>query len=149
MTNRNVVRAAFVIAVALSFSIGSLRYSIGTFAHAGPGLFPLVISTIVLLLGVISLIQSRYEDPVQMTFALRGFAPQRRRFWPRRPVGKNLQAFLPRLLLARIDLAQIQHMALDHTVAAHAFVFDHTPIGVQLAILLPSARTQEHNSTRE
>jgi len=74
MTNRNVVRAAFVIAVALSFSIGSLRYSIGTFAHAGPGLFPLVISTIVLLLGVISLIQSRYEDPVQMTFALRGFA---------------------------------------------------------------------------
>ena len=54
MTNRNVVRAAFVIAVALSFSIGSLRYSIGTFAHAGPGLFPLVISTIVLLLGVIS-----------------------------------------------------------------------------------------------
>ena len=74
MVNRNVARAIFCIGVSLAFGLGALRYSVGTFAKAGPGLFPLMISAVLLVMAMISLVRSRFVSAVPMSFAVRGFA---------------------------------------------------------------------------
>jgi|APAra7269096979_1048534.scaffolds.fasta_scaffold08965_6 hypothetical protein len=50
--NRSLARGLFLAAVALFFGLGALRYPIGRMDHAGPGLFPLMISV---LLGLVAL----------------------------------------------------------------------------------------------
>ena len=74
MVNQNLLRALFLIAVAVAFGFGARRYSLGSFANAGPGLFPLLISGVLLVTGLISLVQSRLVEPAPMRFELRGFA---------------------------------------------------------------------------
>ena len=52
MNDRNLVRGLFLVAIALAFGLRSLRYPIGSFSRAGPGLFPLMVSGLLLLIGV-------------------------------------------------------------------------------------------------
>ncbi len=44
MNDRNLVRGVFLLAIALAFGLGSLRYQIGSLSRPGPGLFPLLVS---------------------------------------------------------------------------------------------------------
>lgn len=60
MIDRHLARALFVIAFAIVFGLGSLQYKIGTLSHAGPGLFPLLVSIMVGVIGVVMLVQSRF-----------------------------------------------------------------------------------------
>jgi hypothetical protein len=57
MANQNAVRGVVLSAIALCFGVTALRYPIGSFAHAGAGLFPLLVSALLLLLGLITLIR--------------------------------------------------------------------------------------------
>jgi hypothetical protein len=68
MNNQNLIRGLFFMALALFFGIGSLGYTIGQFSHAGPGLFPLMVSALLLLIGVISIVRSRFAAAVPMHF---------------------------------------------------------------------------------
>lgn len=53
MLNQNVARGPFPALVALFLAATALRYPIGDLAHAGPGLFPLMISaTLQTILGL-------------------------------------------------------------------------------------------------
>lgn len=72
--NQLVLRGLFLASVGLAFGIGSLRYKIGGFGNAGPGLFPLMISIILVAVGLLSLVRARLVEPVPMTFHTRGFA---------------------------------------------------------------------------
>ncbi len=74
MKNQNLLRALFMIVVALAFGLGALRYKIGTFGNAGPGLFPLMVSVILLALGLMSVVRARLVEPIPMSFAVRNFA---------------------------------------------------------------------------
>lgn len=74
MNDRNLLRGLFLIVVSLGFGLGSLRYSIGQFSHAGPGLFPLMVSCLLLLIGVVSVVRSRFVEPEHMTFNFRNIA---------------------------------------------------------------------------
>jgi len=47
-----------------------------------------------------------------------------------------------------IDLAEIKYLALHDAAVKETFVFDHTPVSVFLAILLPQLRTQKHIDPR-
>src|SRR5207249_9118702 len=58
----------FLIVIALAFGLGSLRYSTGALDNAGPGLFPLVISSILLLLGAGIVVRALLTDKVPFTF---------------------------------------------------------------------------------
>jgi len=66
MNNQNLLRGVFLLAVALVFGIGSTRYQIGNFAHAGPGLFPLAVSCIVGFIGLVMIARSRMVPRVPM-----------------------------------------------------------------------------------
>lgn len=71
MNNRNIVRGLFLGAIALSFGLGALQYPIGSFARAGAGLFPLLVSGLLLLIALLTLLRARFEKPVPLGFSLR------------------------------------------------------------------------------
>jgi len=71
MNNMNLVRGIVLMAVALLFGIGSLNYQIGQFSRSGPGLFPLVVSCLLFLIGLISAVRSRFVKPVPLSYNAR------------------------------------------------------------------------------
>lgn len=74
MNDRNLVRGLFLIAISLAFGLQSLRYPIGQFSRAGPGLFPLLVSSLLLLIGLITVVRSRLVERVNLAFNLKNIA---------------------------------------------------------------------------
>ena len=74
MNDRNLVRGLFLIAISLAFGLQSLRYTIGGFSHAGPGLFPLMVSSLLLLIGLITVVRSRFVERAHLKFNLKNIA---------------------------------------------------------------------------
>ena len=68
MNDRNLVRGLFLAAVALAFGLGALRYPTGDLAHAGPGLFPLLVSGLLFVIAVITIVRSRFVERVPLNF---------------------------------------------------------------------------------
>jgi Tripartite tricarboxylate transporter TctB family len=70
MLNQNLVRGAFLAAVALAFGLGALRYQLGSLGHAGPGMFPLIVSSLLLIVAILTIVQSRFipSVPLDMNF---------------------------------------------------------------------------------
>ena len=62
------------MAISLVFGLGSLRYDVGQFSQAGPGLFPLLVSCLLFLIGLITVVRSRFVEPVHLTFNLKNIA---------------------------------------------------------------------------
>jgi hypothetical protein len=71
MNDRNLVRGLFLISIALAFGLVSLRYPRGELARAGPGLFPLIVSSLLLLIGVITAVRSFYVEHLPLGFNAR------------------------------------------------------------------------------
>lgn len=71
MNNRNLLKGLFLVLIALAFGSGSLRYPIGALARAGPGLFPLLVSALLFLLGATVVVRAFLTDPIPVTFKLR------------------------------------------------------------------------------
>jgi len=74
MNDRNLLRGLFLIAISLLFGIWSLRYQIGAFSRAGPGLFPLLVSGLLLLIGVTTVVRSRFIAREHMHFNVKNVA---------------------------------------------------------------------------
>jgi len=74
MNDRNLVRGLFLIAISLAFGLQSLRYPIGEFSRAGPGLFPLLTSCLLLVIGVSTVIRSRFVERVPLNFNVKNIA---------------------------------------------------------------------------
>jgi len=74
MNDRNLVRGLFLIAISLAFGLPALRYPIGDFSRAGPGLFPLLVSSLLLLIGLITVVRSRLVERVPLEFNMKNIA---------------------------------------------------------------------------
>lgn len=72
--NRNLVRGLFLIAIALAFGLQSLRYPIGDFSRAGPGLFPAMISSLLFVIGAITVVRSFFVDRVELSLNFKNIA---------------------------------------------------------------------------
>ena len=68
MNDRNLVRGLVLAALALGFGLGALRYPIHDFAHAGPGLFPLLVSSLLGIVALVTILRSRFVAPVPLAF---------------------------------------------------------------------------------
>lgn len=64
--NLNLFRGLFLIAFALLFGGTSMTYTIGVFSRSGPGLFPLLVSGMLLIIGVVTVVRSYFVPPVPM-----------------------------------------------------------------------------------
>ena len=71
MNDRNLVRGLFLMAIALGFGLTALRYPIGHFDRAGPGLFPLMVAGLLMLIAVITVVRSRYMSHDHVEFAVK------------------------------------------------------------------------------
>jgi predicted MFS family arabinose efflux permease len=74
MIDRNLARGLFLVAISLAFGLTSLKYPIGDFARAGPGLFPAVVSFMLLLIGVATVVRSRYVEKSRLELNPRNIA---------------------------------------------------------------------------
>lgn len=71
----NLACGALLIAIGLFFAVQSLSMEIGTTFRMGPGFFPLTLSSVLILLGVIILVQAtRVEGEPLGAIAWRGMA---------------------------------------------------------------------------
>ena len=71
MNDRNLLKGLLLAAIALVFGLGALRYPIGHLERAGPGFFPLMVSSILFLLGAAMVVRSRFTKPVPVLFNLK------------------------------------------------------------------------------
>jgi hypothetical protein len=74
MNDRNLVRGLFLIAIALAFGLASLGYPMGRFSRAGPGLFPLLVSCLLFLIGVVTVVRSRFVERAHLDFNIKNIA---------------------------------------------------------------------------
>jgi len=74
MNDRNLVRGLFLMAISLAFGLVSLRYPLGQFSRAGPGLFPLLVSCLLFLIGLITVVRSRFVERVHLSFSMKNIA---------------------------------------------------------------------------
>jgi len=74
MNDRNLVRGLFLAAVSLAFGLGALRYPIGDFTNAGAGLFPLLVSGLLFAIAVVTIVRSRFVEPVPLNFNWKNIA---------------------------------------------------------------------------
>ena len=74
MNDRNLIRGLFLVAISLVFGLASLRYPMGQFSRAGPGLFPLLVSSLLFLIGIITVLRSRFVECVPLDFKLKNIA---------------------------------------------------------------------------
>ena len=72
MPNRQLARGLCLAVIALLFSVSALQYDIGTLSNAGPGLFPLVVSSLLLLLALITIAQSFWRGSDRARLVLNG-----------------------------------------------------------------------------
>ncbi len=68
MNDRNLIRGLFLMAISLAFGLTAMRYPIGDFSRAGPGLFPLMVSSLLFLIAVVTVIRSRFVQRVPLEF---------------------------------------------------------------------------------
>jgi hypothetical protein len=74
MNDRNLLRGLLLLAISLAFGLNSLRYPIGGFSRAGPGLFPLMVSSLLLLIGLITVVRSRFVEHARLEFNVKNIA---------------------------------------------------------------------------
>lgn len=75
MNNRNFVRGLFLMAIALLFGLVALgNYSIGVLSRSGPGMFPLMVSSMLFLIGVLSVVRSHFVEAVPLSYNVKNIA---------------------------------------------------------------------------
>jgi len=68
LNNRNFVRGLCLMAIALVFGGVSFNYTMGELSRSGPGLFPLLVSSFLFVIGVLTVVRSHFVDPVPLDY---------------------------------------------------------------------------------
>ncbi|HMA06351.1 MAG TPA: tripartite tricarboxylate transporter TctB family protein [Ramlibacter sp.] len=74
MNDRNLLRGLFIMAISLLFGVAALRYPLGEFSRAGPGLFPLMVSCLLFVIGLTTVVRSRFVEHVHIQLNLKNIA---------------------------------------------------------------------------
>ena len=74
MQNRNLVRGLFLLVISLAFGLEALRYPLGQVSRPGPGMFPLVVSSLLLLIALITIVRSRFIEHMPLEFNVKNIA---------------------------------------------------------------------------
>jgi hypothetical protein len=74
MNNRNLIRGLFLMAFSLVFGLWSLNYHLGEFSRAGPGMFPMIVSCLLFLIGATTVVRSHFVERVHLEFKFKSIA---------------------------------------------------------------------------
>lgn len=61
MIDRNLARGLFLAVIALVFGGYALQYQTGSLGRAGPGLFPLLVSGVLMVIALLIIVRSRFQ----------------------------------------------------------------------------------------
>ncbi len=62
------------MAIALTFGLTALRYPIGDLSRAGPGLFPALVSGMLLVIGISAVVRALVVEPQPLDFNFKNIA---------------------------------------------------------------------------
>jgi hypothetical protein len=72
LSNRNFVRGVFLMMIALLFGlVGYKNYTVGAFSRSGPGLFPVMVSSFLFLIGLLSAVRAHFVPPVPLEHSIK------------------------------------------------------------------------------
>ncbi|HEX4763559.1 MAG TPA: tripartite tricarboxylate transporter TctB family protein [Usitatibacter sp.] len=72
MNDRNLLKGLFLCVIALIFGVGAwLYYPIGRMERAGPGFFPLMVSSFLFFLGLSMAVRARFMERKPIPFSVR------------------------------------------------------------------------------
>ena len=74
MKDLNLLRGLALMAIALLFGVASKRHDLGELSRAGPGLFPLIVSCLVFLIGLVTVVRARFVTRVPVDYSLKNIA---------------------------------------------------------------------------
>jgi hypothetical protein len=74
MVNQNTGRGLLLAAVALLFLFQAPRYTIGSLSRPGPGLFPVIVAGILLIIGIAIVVRSHFIEVVPLDLRVRNIA---------------------------------------------------------------------------
>lgn len=72
--NRDLAKGLSLLAIALFFCLQARGYSLGTLGRAGPGMFPLVVSVLLFLVGLAIVVRTRLVSAGKLEFKARNIA---------------------------------------------------------------------------
>ncbi|MBC9878635.1 tripartite tricarboxylate transporter TctB family protein [Bradyrhizobium sp. INPA01-394B] len=72
--NRDLVKGLSLLAIALFFGLQANSYPLGTLGRAGPGMFPLVVSALLFLVGSAIVVRTRIVRGDRLEFKARNIA---------------------------------------------------------------------------
>lgn len=72
--NRNFIRGLVLMAIALLFGLVALNYPIGHLNRSGAGLFPLMVSAFLFLIGLLTLVRSNFVEAVPLDYNVKNIA---------------------------------------------------------------------------
>ncbi|MGJ4912981.1 tripartite tricarboxylate transporter TctB family protein [Bradyrhizobium sp. HKCCYLRH2060] len=72
--NRDLAKGLSLLAIALFFGLQARGYSLGTLGRAGPGMFPLVVSALLFLVGLAIVVRTRLVSAGKLEFKARNIA---------------------------------------------------------------------------
>ncbi|HVR51628.1 MAG TPA: tripartite tricarboxylate transporter TctB family protein [Pseudorhodoferax sp.] len=71
MIDRNLARGLFLAAIALVFGGYAMQYQTGSLGRAGPGLFPLLVSGVLMVIALLIIVRSRLQAPEPLDLNVR------------------------------------------------------------------------------
>jgi hypothetical protein len=74
VVNQNVGRGLLLAAVSLFFLVQVPQLTVGSLNRPGPGLFPVIVASLLLFLAIVMLARSRFIEAVPLTFSFRNIA---------------------------------------------------------------------------
>jgi hypothetical protein len=75
MVNQNTGRGLLLAAVAFFFLVQAPKLTIGSLSRPGPGLFPVMVASLLLLIAIVIVVRSRFiEAAVPLDFRIRNIA---------------------------------------------------------------------------
>jgi Tripartite tricarboxylate transporter TctB family len=74
VVNQNTGRGLLLAGVALLFLFQATRYTIGNLREPGPGLLPVIVAGILLVIGIAIVVRSHFSEAVPLDFHVRNIA---------------------------------------------------------------------------
>ena len=140
MKNQLLLRGCALIVIALCFGIPSVTHKIGGFAHPGPGLFPLLVSCMVGLIGLVMMLRTWFEPAQPMTLASKNILIVLASLVGFALIAKHANAALAIAYLvfvstlAGADYSVVRNLKICAVLIAIAFAL-HTLLGLNLRLI--------------
>jgi len=74
LVNQNIGRGLLLAAVALLFLVQAPKLTIGSLSRPGPGLFPVMVASLLLFIAIVIVVRSRFLEAVPLDFHFRNIA---------------------------------------------------------------------------